>query len=177
MKCKTVHQRLWKASSGIKGNTAYVVSVKWESSPLKSWKKGTLNSLIVHTQQMINCLFLRQYKRLILFQHLALILPLVVCAQSVKRTRDTCQEWSLQLHSNGKYLQRNEVPLGNCENLPLLHPPSKQGGHLVAVGTDWGSADLKVMVEVCGCCLKVSLLLFALARYIRVTNHSSCKAS
>lgn len=34
---------------------------------------------------MINCLFLRQYKRLILLLHLASILPLMVCAQSVQK--------------------------------------------------------------------------------------------
>lgn len=64
---------------------------------------------------------------------------------------DTCQEWSLQLHSNGKYLKRNEVPLGYRENLPLLHPSSKWGGYLVAVGTELGSAYLEVVVGVCGC--------------------------
>lgn len=58
-----------------------------------------------------------------------------------------CQEWSFQLHSNGKYLQRNEVPLGYHENLPLLHPPCKWGAYLVAGGTKWISGNLKAVWE------------------------------
>lgn len=123
----------------------YSLCGECKSSPLKSWKKRTLNSLIVHTQQMIN-LFLRQHKSLILLLLLASIRPLMVWAQSVQKHVGYVPAVEPSTTLTWKYLKRNEVPLGYHKNLPLLQPLS-DGMH-----TWWLQVlSWEAGVGVCGC--------------------------
>lgn len=127
---------------------------------------------------MINRLFLRQHKRLILLLLLASDRPLMVCAQSVQKHVGYVPGVSLQLHSNGKYLKRNEVPLGYHKNLPLLHRLFKWGCIPGGCRSGVGICLLKSSGgSVWLLCSKVSLLHRSLAWCVGVMNYASSNTS
>lgn len=150
----------------------YSLCGECKSSPLKSWKKRTLNSLIVHTQQMIN-LFLRQHKSLILLLLLASIRPLMVWAQSVQKHVGYVPAVEPSTTLTWKYLKRNEVPLGYHKNLPLLQPLFRWDAYLVAAGPQLRSRGGSMWLL----CSMVSLHCPSLAWYVGVMNHTSSSTS